>query len=203
MKLIRRPSPTSTAKPISLALQGGGAHGAFQWGVLDRLLEFGALEVRSITAASAGAMNAVALVSGLVESGAEGARKKLEAFWRAVSQGGTRGVFGENLVANLATNWFTNNPAYQYMEALTSSVAVSPYDFNPLNINPLRDILRDLIDFKAIREQSAVDLFVSATAVLTNEAKVFQWRWEEADPSMEGYPINWRERFGSQKWPRT
>jgi NTE family protein len=174
VKLIRRPSPTSTAKPISLALQGGGAHGAFQWGVLDRLLEFGALEVRSITAASAGAMNAVALVSGLVESGAEGARKKLEAFWRAVSQGGTRGVFGENLVANLATNWFTNNPAYQYMEALTSSVAVSPYDFNPLNINPLRDILRDLIDFKAIREQSAVDLFVSATAVLTNEAKVFR-----------------------------
>jgi NTE family protein len=174
VKLIRRPSPTSTAKPISLALQGGGAHGAFQWGVLDRLLEYGALEVRSITAASAGAMNAVALVSGLVEGGAEGARTKLEAFWRAVSQGGTRGVFGENLVANLATNWFTNNPAYQYMEALTSSVAVSPYDFNPLNINPLRDILRDLIDFKAIREQSAVDLFVSATAVLTNEAKVFR-----------------------------
>jgi len=174
VKLVRRPSPTSAAKPVSLALQGGGAHGAFQWGVLDRLLEFGGLEITSITSASAGAMNAVALVSGLLEGGPEGARKTLEAFWRAVSQGGARGVFGENLVASLATDWFTNNPAYRYMEALTSQVAVSPYDFNPLNINPLRDILRDLIDFKAIREQTQVDLFVSATAVLTNEAKVFR-----------------------------
>src|ERR1700749_4839046 len=142
VKLIRRPPPTPKAKPVSLALQGGGAHGAFQWGVLDRLLESGEFEIHSITAASAGAMNAVALLSGMLEGGPEGARKKLEDFWRAVSQGGTRGVFGENLVANLATDWFTNNPAYKSMEALTSQVSVSPYDFNPLNINPLRDILR-------------------------------------------------------------
>jgi NTE family protein len=174
VKLVRRPSPTPTAKSVSLALQGGGAHGAFQWGVLDRLLESGGLRIHSITAASAGAMNAVALVSGLLKGGPDGARKSLEDFWRAVSQGGTRGVFGENLVASLATDWFTNNPAYRYMEALTSQVTVSPYDFNPLNINPLRDILRDVIDFKAIREQTAIDLFVSATAVLTNEAKVFR-----------------------------
>jgi NTE family protein len=173
VKLLRRPAPTPTAKPVSLALQGGGAHGAFQWGVLDRLLEFGGLKIHSITAASAGAMNAVALVSGMIDGGPDGARQKLEAFWRAVSQGGTRGVFGENLVANLATDWFTNNPAYRYMEALTSQVTVSPYDFNPLNINPLRDILRDLIDFKAIREQTDIDLFISATAVRTNEAKLF------------------------------
>ena len=172
--MFRRPPPTAPARTVSLALQGGGAHGAFQWGVLDRLLEYGALEVHSITAASAGAMNAVALVSGMVEGGRDGARKTLEAFWRAVSQGGARGVFGENLVANLATDWFTNNPAYRYMEALTSTVAVSPYDFNPLNINPLPDILRDLIDFKAIREQTGIELFISATAVLTNEAKVFR-----------------------------
>ncbi|MGZ3312982.1 MAG: patatin-like phospholipase family protein [Caulobacteraceae bacterium] len=173
MKLLRRPPPTPKAKTVSLALQGGGAHGAVQWGVLDRLLESGELEIHSITAASAGAMNAVALVAGMVEGGQDGARKKLEAFWRAVSQGGSRGVFGENLVANLATDWFTNNPAYKYMEALTSQVTVSPYDFNPLNINPLRDILRDLIDFKAIREQTGIDLFISATAVRTNEAKLF------------------------------
>jgi NTE family protein len=173
VKLIRRPPPTPSAKPVSLALQGGGAHGAFQWGVLDRLLEFGGFEVHAIAGASAGAMNAVALLSGFLEGGREGARKKLEAFWRAVSQGGTRGVFGENLVANLAADWFTNNPAYKYMEALTSTVTVSPYDFNPLNINPLRDILRDLIDFQAIREQKDIELYISATAVLTNEAKVF------------------------------
>ena len=173
MKLLRRSRPTSSAQPISLALQGGGAHGAFQWGVLDRLLESGALEIQSITAASAGAMNAVALVSGMVEGGPAGARARLEAFWRAVSQGGARGVFGENLVANLASDWFTNNPAYRYMEALTTQVAVSPYDFNPLNLNPLHDVLRDQIDFKAIREQTTIDLFIAATAVRTNEAKLF------------------------------
>jgi len=174
VKLLRRSAAVSSAKPISLALQGGGAHGAFQWGVLDRLIEYGGLEIQSITAASAGAMNAVALVAGLLEGGPDGARAKLESFWRAVSQGGARGVFGENLMANIATDWFTNNPAYKYMEALTSQVSVSPYDFNPLNINPLRDILRDLIDFKAIREQSNIDLIIAATAVRTNEAKLFK-----------------------------
>ena len=176
MKLLRRASPTTVSKPVSLALQGGGAHGAFQWGVLDRLLEYGSLEIRSITGASAGAMNAVALVAGMIEGGPEGARVKLESFWRGVSQG-PRGVFGENLMANLATDWFTNNPAYKYMEALTSQVApvsVSPYDFNPLNFNPLRDVLREQIDFKAIREQSGIDLFIAATAVRTNEAKLFK-----------------------------
>jgi NTE family protein len=174
VKLLRRAAPATALKPISLALQGGGAHGAFQWGVLDRLLEYGALDIQSITGASAGAMNAVALVCGMLEGGPDGARARLESFWRAVSQGGTRGVFGENLVANLASDWFTNNPAYRYMEALTTQVTVSPYDFNPLNINPLRDILRDQIDFKLIREKSDIDLFISATAVKTNEAKLFK-----------------------------
>lgn len=174
MKLLKRAVQTSAAKPISLALQGGGAHGAFQWGVLDRLIEYGGLQIQSITAASAGAMNAVALVAGMVEGGPDGARAKLESFWRSVSQGGSRGVFGENLVANLATDWFTNNPAYRYMEALTSQVTVSPYDFNPLNLNPLRDILREQIDFKAIREQSNIDLIIAATAVKSNEAKLFK-----------------------------
>ncbi|MEI9890835.1 MAG: patatin-like phospholipase family protein [Caulobacteraceae bacterium] len=174
MKLLRRSSKASSAKPVSLALQGGGAHGAFQWGVLDRLIEYGGLEIQSITAASAGAMNAVALLSGMLEGGPDGARAKLESFWRAVSQGGARGVFGENLVTNIATDWFTNNPAYKYMEALTSQVTVSPYDFNPLNLNPLRDILRDQIDFKAIRAQTSMDLYIAATAVRTNEAKLFK-----------------------------
>jgi len=174
VKLLKRAVQTSAAKPISLALQGGGAHGAFQWGVLDRLIEYGGLQIQSITAASAGAMNAVALVAGMVEGGPDGARAKLESFWRSVSQGGSRGVFGENLVANLATDWFTNNPAYRYMEALTSQVTVSPYDFNPLNLNPLRDILREQIDFKAIREQSNIDLIIAATAVKSNEAKLFK-----------------------------
>lgn len=176
MDLFKRAEPSAGAKPISLALQGGGAHGAFQWGVLDRLLEDGGLEIQSITAASAGAMNAVALVAGLAKGGADGARAQLESFWRAVSQGAARGVFGENLVANLATDWLTNNPAYKYMEALASQappVSVSPYDFNPLNLNPLRDVLREQIDFKAVREQTDISLYIAATAVRANEAKLF------------------------------
>jgi NTE family protein len=80
-------------------------------------------------------------------------------------------VFGENFMARFATNWFTNNPAYSYLSSMAPSV--SPYDFNPLNLNPLRDVLREQIDFKAIRERSTIDLFISATAVRTSEARLF------------------------------
>jgi NTE family protein len=154
MSLLRK-TPKPTAKPISLALQGGGAHGAYQWGILDRLLEHGGLEIQSISAVSAGAMNAVALVAGMLEGGPDGAR-----------------VFGENFMTRFATDWFTNSPAFSYLSSLQPTV--SPYDFNPLNINPLRDVLHDQIDFKAIREASNIDLFIGATAVRTCEAKLFR-----------------------------
>ena len=95
MTVLRKVARPDAPKPISLALQGGGSHGAFEWGVLDRLLEEPDLKIEAITAASAGAMNAVALVSGMVEGGPDGARAKLESFWRAVSQGGSGGLFGE------------------------------------------------------------------------------------------------------------
>jgi NTE family protein len=168
-------------RAVSLALQGGGAHGAFQWGVLDRILERGAFDIQAITAASAGAMNAVALAFGMIEGGPDGARARLESFWRAVSQGGSRSVFGENSMASLATHWFTNNPAYRYMEALSPQISVSPYDFNPLNLNPLREVLRDQIDFAAIRDQSAIALHIAATAVRTAEAKLFHTQELTAD----------------------
>jgi NTE family protein len=168
---LKKDARASAAKPISLALQGGGAHGAFEWGVLDRLLEHGGLEIKAITGASAGAMNAVALAAGMIEGGPEGARAKLEAFWRAVSHSGSRGVFGDFL-AGIGTDWLENNPAYRYMESLSGSL--SPYDFNPLNLNPLHDVLRDQIDFKAIREQSQIKLFVAATRVRTSEARLFE-----------------------------
>jgi NTE family protein len=184
-KLKSAPEPeaqaTASAAPaapavrsIALALQGGGAHGAYQWGVLDRILEDDTLDIRAITGASAGAMNAVALAAGMVEDGPEGARARLASFWRAVSQGGGRGVFGDNIMANMATDWFTSHPAYRYMEALSSQVQVSPYDFNPLNLNPLRDILREQIDFRSIREHSRIQLYIAATAVRSGEPRLFQ-----------------------------
>ena len=116
-------------------------------------------------------MNAVALVYGMLEGGPEGARARLASFWKAVSQSSGGGLFGDNLVTRFATHWITNSPAYSYLSSMTPTV--SPYDFNPLNLNPLREVLRDQIDFKAIREAPAIDLFIAATKVRTSEAKLF------------------------------
>jgi NTE family protein len=164
------------SRPISLALQGGGAHGAFEWGVLDRLLEHGGVEIKAVSAASAGAMNAVALAAGLIEEGPAGARAKLESFWRAVSHGSGSGAgggfFGEGFFGSFGANWMENHPAYRYLESLSASV--SPYDFNPLNYNPLADILSQEIDFAALRDRSPIALYISATNVRTCEAKVFR-----------------------------
>jgi NTE family protein len=172
LALLRKAARPDAPRPISLALQGGGAHGAFEWGVIDRLLEQGAIEIKAISAASAGAMNAVAVTAGLIEGGVDGARAKLEAFWRAISQSSGASLLGGNVLGSFGANWMENNPAYRYLESL--SATVSPYDFNPLNYNPLQDILRSQIDFEAIRERSPVELFISATAVRTCEAKVFR-----------------------------
>jgi NTE family protein len=166
---------------VSLALQGGGAHGAFEWGVIDRLLEREAIQITAISAASAGAMNAVAVTAGLIEGGPEGGRAKLEQFWKAVSRSGGQ-FLGSNILGSFGANWMESNPAYRYFESLSS--AVSPYDFNPLNYNPLRDILHSEIDFAAIRERSPVQLFISATAVRTCAAKVFSAHELTADHVM-------------------
>jgi NTE family protein len=163
----------TAAKPISLALQGGGAHGAFQWGVIDHLLEVGALEIKAITAASAGAMNAVVTAAGLAEGGPERARAKLEAFWRSVSAAsgapfGKSGVWTEML----APSWLRETPGWRMAESFAQSF--SPYEFNPFNFNPLRDALNGAVDFEALRRQSAVRLYVSATAVRTGQSRVFR-----------------------------
>jgi NTE family protein len=163
-----------TARGISLALQGGGSHGAFQWGVIDRLLEEDSLEIRALTGASAGAMNAVVVADGLAEGGRDGARKKLEAFWRGVSDSGPSGVFGDSSIWTAAFNpdWLRNTPAFNWMQGWAGSF--SPYDFNPFNLNPLHDVLEKVVNFKAVRERSDLSLYVSATAVKTSESKVFR-----------------------------
>ena len=157
-------------KPISLALQGGGSHGAFQWGVLDRLLEDERLEVGAITSTSAGAFNAVAFASGMLHGGREGAKRELEGFWRAVNQSGGRNVFGDHELWNAFTPFLKETPLYQMWE--TAALTVSPYD-NPFTHNPLAAILRSRVDFDALRVRSPVKLKVSATSVRTGEARVF------------------------------
>jgi NTE family protein len=158
------------AKPISLALQGGGSHGAFEWGVMDRLLEEERLEIGVITAASAGAFNAVAYASGLLHGGREGAKTELEAFWRAVNTAGGRNVFGDHEIWNAFTPWLKGTPMYQWWES--AALSVSPYD-NPWSHNPLGAILASRVDFPALRARSPVKLKVSATRVRTGEARIF------------------------------
>lgn len=161
------------ARSISLALQGGGSHGAFEWGVIERLLEEDGLEIGALTGASAGAMNAVVLVAGLIEDGKPGAIRKLETFWRGVADS-NRGIFGDLGVWTAAFNpdWLRNTPAFNWMQGVAGSM--SPYNFNPFNLNPLHDVLEACVNFEAVRERSTLPVFVSATAVRTSESKVFK-----------------------------
>lgn len=173
--VIAEPAPSSSPigkRPICLALQGGGAHGAFQWGILDRLLEDDRLDIRAVTAASAGAMNAAALVSGLATGGRDGARATLDKLWRETNQSGGRNLFGDSSIwANAMTpSWLTGSTAWRSMETLAGSM--SPYEFNPLNLNPLNRVLQATIDFEAVRA-SDVKLFVAATAVRHAKARIF------------------------------
>ena len=148
--MTKTPKAAPTAKTINLALQGGGAHGAFTWGVLDYLLEDGRLDIEGISGASSGAMNAVMLTDGLARGGPEEARKRLAEFWRAVSLDGKlpglqRAVFDRLL----SFTPFQGSPAEAWFGAL--SRYLSPYDINPLNINPLRNVIERFVDFEAVR----------------------------------------------------
>jgi len=158
-----KPSPESIAckfgpaisevKRVSLALQGGSAHGAFTWGVLDRLLEEPRIEVEGVSATSAGAMNAAVMAHGLTTGGRKGAREALEEFWLGVAR--ISAPFG----------------ALQLFELV--SRFLSPYQLNPFNYNPLRQLIQRVIDFERLRQDSAIKLFLSATNVRTGKIKVF------------------------------
>jgi len=156
-------------KPLlSLALQGGGAHGAFTWGVLDALLEAGLYRFEGLSGTSAGAMNAVAVAHGLSSGGSDAARETLALFWsrvgatlpaemvQPVGLGGDSALSPGLRMALQFTRWF------------------SPYQLNPLDYNPLRTIIQDLFDFERIRKQSPVKLFVAATQANTGRLKLFQ-----------------------------
>lgn len=168
----RKPSAPDR-KPVSLALQGGGSHGAFQWGVLDRLLEDDRLDIRAVTASSAGAMNAAALISGLHAGGAEGARGRLDLLWREVNLSGGRNVFGDSSIwsAALTPDWLKDTSLWRSAEH--AAMSMSPYQFNPFNLNPLKRVLDTAIDFDAIRA-SSIRLFVAATAVNQGRARLFE-----------------------------
>lgn len=178
-----RSGDTSSGKPINIALQGGGSHGAFSWGVLDALLEDGRLEFAAISGTSAGAMNAVALADGWSRNGRDGARERLESFWRAVGNVGQFSPVQRTPWDVLWGNWSVeNSPAFQWFDAV--SRLVSPYVANPFNSNPLRDVVRRQIDFERVRSASGPKLFISATNVETGQIRVFDKHEITADAVM-------------------
>ena len=163
------------ARPLgatyALGLQGGGALGAFTWGVLDRLLETPGFRLAATTGASAGAVNAVVMASGWLEGGAEGARTRLREFWQRV------GHLPSVLRLPLSSFWFDEGRGRSELPALAfemASTVFSPYDLNPLNHNPLQPILKQLVDFTRLRDDAdAPRLFISATDVETGRARIF------------------------------
>ena len=159
---------------IDLALQGGGAHGAFTWGVLDRLLEEPWLQIDGISGTSAGAMNAVVLVQGYSEGGADGARATLENFWKRVSLAAQFSPLRRSPIDVLLGRWtLESSPFFIAMDMM--SRLFSPYDLNPKGSNPLRDILTEIVDFERVA-QAPIKLFVTATNVSTGRGRVFRNR---------------------------
>jgi NTE family protein len=173
---------TGSAKTINLALQGGGAHGAFTWGVLDALLGDGRIDIEAISGTSAGAMNAVVLADGFMRDGANGARERLEAFWKGVSREGLGGP-GRDIFEQIVGFW--RMPGFEplaYFHHLAN--LISPAAANPLNINPLREILEALVDFDLVRANEGLKLFVAATNVRNGKIRIFTGKDITADAIM-------------------
>mgnify|MGYP002620113226 FL=1 len=169
---MTRSASSSKPVPIDLALQGGGSHGAFTWGVLDRLLEDTRFKIDGISGTSAGAMNAAVLADGYAAGGAEGARKALADFWRSISDAARFSPFQRGPLDRVLGKWtLDNSPMFIGMDLL--SRLFSPYDLNPGNANPLRDILREMIDFDRLRS-SPIRLFITATNVRTGRGRIFR-----------------------------
>jgi NTE family protein len=171
---VKKPRPNSTAKTINLALQGGGAHGGFTWGVLDRLLEEKSLIFEGISATSAGAMNGAVLAYGLTTGGREGAREALAAFWRRISDAARLGPLQPSPLDRMLNDFsLSASPAFTILGFLTR--LLSPYQINPMNFNPLRDVVEKSIDFDVLKGPDCpVKLFLSATNVRTGKIKVFE-----------------------------
>lgn len=160
-------------KKINLALQGGGAHGAYTWGVLDRLLEEDKIIIEGISGTSAGAMNAAMLINGFLQGGNEGAREMLEKFWLRISEASTFSPLHKNPLERMLTGWNMDfSPTYHFFDFL--SRMFSPYELNPFNINPVRQIVEDMLDVEAVQACSIIQLFVTATHVASGQARVFQ-----------------------------
>ena len=164
----------TTRRPvlIDLALQGGGSHGAFTWGVLDRLIEEPWIRIEAISGTSAGAMNAAVLADGWAQGGAAGSKAALDCYWRRVSRAAAFSPLQRSPLDRLMGRWsLDSSPAYLAFDLMTR--VFSPYLLNPLDLNPLRAILTESIDFDRLT-RSSIKLFITATSVRTGRGRIFR-----------------------------
>jgi NTE family protein len=171
--MATKKSKSTTAKSINLALQGGGAHGAFAWGAIDKLLDDGRVDIEAISATSAGAMNAVVLADALTDGGdRDHARERLTAFWRAIADAGAKYSPVKPL-----RDWtgralpIEQSPFYWMFDTMLR--VFSPYQLNPMNFNPLRDVLEQQVDFEKLRKTNGVNVHLCATNVETGKVRIF------------------------------
>jgi len=164
--------PPSDYRVINLALQGGGAHGAFTWGVLDRLLADKRIFIEGISGTSAGAMNGALLAYGMAHSGRDGARRILREFWERTSDFSRYSPFQPSVFDRWAGNHNLDySPAYQAFDFITRML--SPYQLNPTGYHPVRELISDLVDFDTLRKVKHVRLFISTTNVRSGKIRVF------------------------------
>jgi NTE family protein len=157
---------------LNLALQGGGAHGAFTWGALDRILESEGVAFEGVSGASAGALNAVAFASGWLADGRAGARATLTKLWERIADKVPGSTMPTAPLTKLAVPWGSGwSPTDMAVDMLTR--VVSPYQFNPFDYNPLREVLEETIDFARLRAAAAPQIFIAATNVRSGRCRIF------------------------------
>lgn len=175
----KKTSTTSTnseangMKPVAVALQGGGSHGAFSWGVMDRLLEDGRFKIEGLTGTSAGGMNAVAVAQGLMIGGLQGAREELRHFWKEIANVGKHSSLNNRGPIDKMMGKFTmyNSPGFMIFDLL--SRMFSPYELNPTGHDPLKETIEKCFDFDKLRQYKDCKVFLCATHVFTGRLKIF------------------------------
>lgn len=176
-------SKPSTSKTVSLALQGGGSHCAFSWGVIDQLLADGRIEIDAVTATSGGAMLATVLAQGLQEGGKDGAREAMMQFWKKMSIASKMLPLRMNIVdtflGNVGIDLSPSSMALDYITRI-----FSPYQFNLFDINPLRGIVEEMVDFGALNKKSPIDIYINATHARTGKSKIFDHKELSLDAVM-------------------
>lgn len=164
---------TGTKHPVMLALQGGGAHGAFSWGVLDQLLLDGRVKIDAISASSGGALTAVVMADGYLRDGVDGARHALIAFWKRISTASSmmplRISMVDKMLSNVGVDFSPSTVALDYLTRI-----FSPYQFNLFDINPIRGIMSEMVDFEALRKNTELKIFISATEVKSGKLRIFE-----------------------------